>query len=64
MKATVTIRKSFDDEAEFSKEWERGDFEEFFEEEGAYLDRISSVASQKGKQGEGFTVTYTVTVTK
>ena len=66
MKARVTITKSFDEERDFSKEWQKGDFEEFFQEEGVYLDQLSEVAKEKGKDGSGkmFTVTYTVTVEK
>lgn len=65
VKATVTMEKSFDDVVkELSKEWESKDFEKLFEGEGKYLDRLSEVVNGKGKTGEGFTVTYTVTVTK
>lgn len=64
MKARVSITKSFDKDAEFTKKWEAGDFEEFFKDEGAYLDRLSKLAADKGEAGDGFTVTYTVEVRK
>lgn len=64
MKAEVTIKKSFDDGQWFGKEWEQGDFKEFFEEEGAYIDRLCTIAESKAKEGEDFTITYVVTVTK
>lgn len=64
MKATVNIKKSFSDETEFSKNYENGDFEEFFNEEGKYLDKLAMVALTKGKdaKGELFKITFTVTV--
>ena len=64
MKATVKIKKTFDDGKEFSKEWDNGDFKEFFNDEGEYLDRLAGVVSDRGEIGEGFTVTYTVILTK
>lgn len=63
MKAKVKIQKSFDDGKEFSKEWEKNDFREFFDEEGEYLDRLCDTLHTRGKAGERFTVTYTITVT-
>lgn len=62
MQAKVVIDKSFDDTGEFTKTWENGDFEEFFKEEGEYLDRLSNTTVNHGSEGDGFTVTYTVTV--
>lgn len=64
MKATVEITKTFEDGKMFSKEWTHGDFCEFFTEEGKYLDRLSGIVEMRGKSNEGFTITYTVTVTK
>lgn len=64
MKAVVTIEKTFDDGKKFTKEWTNGDFHEFFTEEGAYLDRLSKIVEDKGDEGDSFTVTYSVTVTK
>ena len=64
MKATVEIGKSFDDGAKFSKEYDVGDFVEFFKEEGAYLDRLTDTVKNRGADGEGFKVTYTVTIVK
>ena len=64
MKAKVTIDKSFDHSKAFSKTWENGDFEEFFKDEGEYLDRLAKMAEAHGKEGEGFTLVYTVTVKK
>lgn len=64
MKATVEIEKSFDEGKRFSKDYKPGDLFEFMVEEGAYLDRLAAVLSDKGKPGESYTVTYTVKVTK
>lgn len=64
MKATVTIEKSFDEGKNFTKQYEFGDFEEFFDDEGMYLDKLAKVTIEKGKNGDGFTITYTVTVIK
>ena len=64
MRAIVTIKKSFDDTNQFSKDWKYGDLEWFFEEEGEYLDELCKLTEAEGKLGQGFTVTYTVTVTK
>lgn len=64
MKATVTIDKSFKDSKEFSKTWENGDFEKFFKVEGEYLDRLAKMTEAHGKEGEGFTLVYTVTLKK
>ncbi len=64
MKARVEIEKSFDKGKEFSKEWKFGDFQQFFEEEGDYLDKLANILADKGMNGHEFTVTYTVTVTK
>ena len=65
MKGTVVIEKSFDETREFRKQLEDGDFKEFFEEEGDYLDRLVMMAEEwkrRGNSGGRFTVTYTVTV--
>lgn len=62
MKAKVEIAKSFDNGKAFSKVWKHGDFEKFFREEGEYLDNLCKIADDKGKAGEKFTVTYSVTV--
>lgn len=66
MKAQITIAKSFDfdDGKDFCKEWKDGDFEQFFKDEGEYLDRLGNTLLEQGAKGEGFTVTYTVTLTK
>lgn len=64
MKAVVTIQKSFDEERRFSKDWEFDDFKEFFADEGSYLDRLSDVLKCRGNDGDNFTVTYIVTVTR
>lgn len=63
IKAKVTIGKSFDHGRAFRKEWSKGDFEEFFQKEGKYCDKLARVAELHGEPGESFTVTYTVTVT-
>lgn len=64
MKANVLITKSFDGAQDFSKTYEAGDFAEFFREEGEYLDRLADGVRTHGDQGEGFKVTYSVTVSK
>lgn len=64
MKATVKIEKSFDDGTQFSKTWEAGDFEEFLKDEGEYLDRLANILDRNGTNGNGFEVTYTVTLEK
>lgn len=64
MKATVAITKSFDEGKEFSKDWVNGDFEEFFKDEGAYLDKLGGILKSKGTDSDKFTVTYTVTLEK
>lgn len=62
MKATVYVEKSFDDDiGEYSKEYEDGDFKEFFASEGDYLDRLCEILKH-GEAGEGFTVNFAVTV--
>lgn len=64
MIAIVSIIKSFDGETDFTKEWTKGDFEQFFTEEGDYLDRLCEICKDKGREGEGFEVTYRVKVVK
>ena len=65
VKAKVKIEKSFEEEvSEFEKEWADGDYEEFFQQEGAYLDRLCNILVEHGKTDEGYTVTYTITTTK
>ena len=64
MKAKLEVNKSFDDSGIFTKVWKQGDFEEFFRDEGEYLDKLSELAGKHGTSGELFTVTYTVTVSK
>lgn len=54
MKATVIIAKSFNNESdEFTKTYENGDFEEFFTDEGKYLDKLAMVALTEGKHVKG-----------
>ena len=60
MKGTIKIEKSFDYGKEFSKLLMDGDFEEFFREEGEYLDSLVKIAE---RTGEEFTITYSVKVT-
>lgn len=67
MRATVTISKSFDDTTGFSKEWKAGDFEQFFTDEGQYLDKLTTALDGlniEEMDGDGFTVTFVVTVRK
>lgn len=62
MKATVKIEKSFDEGKQFSKNYEPGDFAEFFKEEGDYLDKLSGIMKEHGEGNDKFVVTYTVTL--
>ena len=64
MKAKVIIDKSFDDSKEFTKVWNEDDFRQFLNDEGAYLDRLAKVLEERGNENDGFTVTYTVSLTK
>ena len=64
MRAKVEIDKSFDESKAFTKEHKAGDFAEFFKEEGEYLDRLVNTLHEHAVNGEGFVVTYTVTVRK
>ena len=64
MKAVITITKSFDEGKEFSKTWEVGDLEEFLKDEGQYLDKLCNILAEHGNDGDKYTVTYTVEVTK
>lgn len=64
MKAQVTVVKSFDHDEVFTKNYEDGDFEEFLKEEGKYVDRLSRATEAHGKSGEGFTITYTISLEK
>ena len=64
VKATVQVVKSFDDEKTFNKDYEPGDFLEFFKDEGKYLDGLADIVKDKGKPGEMCVVAYVVTLTK
>ena len=64
MNAKVVIEKSFDAGKEFRKTWEFGDFEKFLKDEGEYLDRLRNILKDKGEEGDEFTVTYTIILTK
>lgn len=64
MKARVVIQKTFDDGKEFSKEWEQGDFKEFFSKEGVYLDTLSDILNRRGLAGDEFTITYIAKLVK
>ena len=47
-KATIIIEKSFDNSKRFSKNLESGDLEQFFMEEGEYMDKLSNMLESKG----------------
>lgn len=64
MTAVVTITKSFKEGSVFRKEWEAGDFREFMEKEGGYIDNLCKVLEDKGEDGDDFEVTYEVKVRK
>ena len=64
MKATVSIVRSFSFGNSFSKEWEGGDFKQFFNDEGEYLDLLCEIVASKGIGGDGFEIVYKVKVEK
>lgn len=64
MKAMISIHKSFNESRVFSKEYEAGDFEEFLTKEGEYVDKLAKLTEEHAKEGEGFTVVYTVNLIK
>lgn len=64
VKVGVEVDKTFDLGKLYSKDWKDGDLEEFFKGEGEYLDRLAKVLDNKGRTGDIYTVTYTVTVSK
>ena len=68
MKAIITVSKSFTNEGEglqgFHKDWENGDFTEFFKVEGAYIDRLAKITEAYGEDASGFSITYTIKVAK
>lgn len=65
VKATIMVNKSFyDDGKGYQKEWEKNDFEKFFNAEGKYLDELSKIVMENAKDGEGFNITYVINVAK
>ena len=65
MKAKIKIEKSFEEDvAKFSKNYSVGDFEEFFADEGVYLDRLADMLRLHGDNGDSFTIVYEVKLTK
>lgn len=61
----LIIMKSFDDDiVDLTKTLEDGDFEEAFQKEGAYLDKLVKVLKEKASSGEGFSASFIVTATK
>ena len=63
-KASIIIEKSFDDSKKFSKKLESGDLEQFFKEEGEYMDKLSNILESKGSQNDSFELTYKIKVEK
>ena len=63
-KATIIIEKSFDDSKRFSKNLESGDLEQFFMEEGEYMDKLSDMLESKGSLTDSFELTYKIKVEK
>ena len=64
MKAQITIEKTFDEARAFTKEYENGDFKEFFNDEGEYMDVLADKLNEAGKAGNSFQIIYTITLTK
>lgn len=64
MKAQITIEKTFDETRGFTKEYEQGDFKEFFNDEGEYMDNLADTLKKAGKAGNSFQIIYTVTLTR
>lgn len=60
MRVKVRIEKSFDDTKEFSKEYEQGDLQEFFDEEGMYLDDLAEIFKKQASDSALARVVYTV----
>lgn len=65
LKAVIEIGKSFDGKTRrCSKDYEVGDFKEFFATEGVYLDTLGKAVEEHAEVGEGFIVTYTVNLVR
>lgn len=65
IKAKIMRKDSFSEhDRSFEKEIELNDFQNFFSEEGEYLDRLSSVLAENGKIGDSFSVDFYVSVEK
>lgn len=65
IKATIVAEDSFGKRNRgFEKELETGDFEQFFSQEGEYLDRLATTLAEHGDIGDQFSVQFKVTVVK
>lgn len=65
IKATIFAEDSFGKRNRgFEKELETGDFEQFFSQEGEYLDRLATTLAEHGGIGDQFNVQFKVTVVK
>ena len=65
LKAKIEIRKSFDENCKrFQKILEKGDLENFFNDECKYLDNLSDVLNSRGKIGDSFELTYNIEIKK
>lgn len=62
MKCNIDVYKSFDVAQQFERTPEAGDLEEFFSEEGKYLDGLVEIMKEHAHDGESFKVVYTVFV--
>lgn len=65
LKATIEMEKSFDGKTiGFGKDYEVGDFKDFFAEEGIYLDTLGKAVKEHAEVGEGFMIIYTVNLVR
>ena len=65
LKAVIEMKKSFDGKTRgFGKDYEVGDFKEFFATEGVYLDSLGKAVEEHADVGEGFTIIYTVNLVR
>ncbi len=65
IKAKVEIIKNFDDnEMEYQKDWENGDFEEFFRLEGEYMDKLAQIVEEHGKENQKAILNITIEIKK
>ena len=66
MLATIKVIKSFERDVTLFKNGniESGVLEEFFKNEGVYMENLADMLRLRGKVGDSFSMAYIVTVTK